>query len=124
MLTRSLYLRSFQKDSFSDKLIRAPQSIYKELEIETYGFTQQDLQKEFFVGNELPGDKPVRTLQEIMNLLTKSYSSNIGVQYMHCNSPEEKEWIKQKVSLSSPSPLLSSPLLSIWFLLSPIVRRY
>ena len=55
------------------------------------------MDREFFVGNELPGEKPVRTLREIIGLLKSVYCGHIGVQYMHAHDPAIKTWVKQKV---------------------------
>lgn len=81
----------------SSKYCTIPPAVFKELDMSTYGFSQTDLDRSFYVGDELPGGKPVRTLREIMAILQKSYCSNIGVQYMHINNPEEKAWIRQQV---------------------------
>ena len=85
-----------------------PQEYLKDLLPETYGFTEADLDREFFTGPDLPGNKPIRTLREVVDLLSKTYCSRIGVQFMHLSSPSKKKWIQQKV-LQRRYPGINAP---------------
>lgn len=73
----------------------------RELEPETYGFTEADMSREFFVGDELPGNKSVMTLREIIDLLRNVYCGKIGVQFMHAHSCQIKEWVKDRMERSA-----------------------
>ena len=66
-----------------------------ELLPETYGFTENDLDKKIFL-DEVLGLK-YATLQEILEILNRTYCSNIGIEFMHMTDPEEKSWIQQRI---------------------------
>ena len=55
------------------------------------------MDRQFFVGEELSGGKPVRSLREIINHLQKVYCGNIGIQYMHIHDPAVKDWLQTQV---------------------------
>ena len=66
---------------------------YPELDFRHYGFTEKDLNRQFYVGN-FPGTKDgFETLGEIINRLKSFYSHNIGVEYMHIQDPTMKAWV-------------------------------
>jgi 2-oxoglutarate dehydrogenase E1 component len=62
---------------------------------ETYGFTENDLDKKIFL-DEVLGLK-YATLREILEILNRTYCSNIGIEFMHMTDPEEKSWIQQRI---------------------------
>src|SRR5210317_1301350 len=66
-----------------------------ELLPETYGFTENDLDKKIFL-DEVLGLK-YATLREILEILNRTYCSNIGIEFMHMTDPEEKSWIQQRI---------------------------
>jgi 2-oxoglutarate dehydrogenase E1 component len=66
-----------------------------ELIPETYGFTENDLDKKIFL-DEVLGLK-YATLREILEILNRTYCSNIGIEFMHMTDPEEKSWIQQRI---------------------------
>ena len=77
-----------------------PLSIHKkeehpELKPETYGFNKQDYSRKIFLDGVLGlqyGD-----LYQILEILKKTYSSNIGYEFMHMGDPEEKTWIRNRI---------------------------
>ena len=68
---------------------------HPELDPERYGFTVWDYDREFITGG-LAG-KPRATLREILDILREAYCQTIGVEYMHIQEPEQKEWIQKRV---------------------------
>lgn len=78
----------------------------KELQLETYGFTENDLDKEFFLSSTyLSGalsGKSRRTLREILKILEQTYCRTIGVEFMHIQSREQSNWIRERVELDEP----------------------
>ena len=89
----------------------------RELDPATYGFTEADMDRQFFVGT-LPGGPAVRTLREIIDHLRSVYCGFIGVQYMHVHDPDVKDWVQQKVGWKTLSLSLCFFFCLIPFLLS------
>lgn len=67
------------------------------LELPYYGFTNQDLQKNFSVGSYAGLNKSAASLSEIHQSLRRVYCSSIGFEYMHINRSEEVEWIRERI---------------------------
>lgn len=69
------------------------------LAIENFGLSQQDLNKKFNSATEtgMPG---AATLQEIINHLEKIYCESIGVEYMHINNVNEKQFIREWIQVN------------------------
>lgn len=66
-----------------------------ELELENFGLTIWDLDREFITGG-LHGEKTA-TLRRILDILRKAYCGKVGIEYRHIQSKEEKDWIRSKV---------------------------
>ena len=66
-----------------------------ELDIESFGLTIWDLDREFITGG-LHGEKTA-TLRRILDILRKAYCGKVGIEYRHIQSKTEKEWIRQQV---------------------------
>ncbi len=66
-----------------------------ELELENFGLTIWDLDREFITGG-LHGEKTA-TLRRILNILQSAYCGKVGSEYRHIQSKEEKEWIRARV---------------------------
>ena len=66
-----------------------------ELDPMTYGFSDKDLNKKIFLDDVL-GLK-YATLKEILEILNRTYCSNIGFEFMHMTDPEEKSWIQSRI---------------------------
>ncbi|MBT5433440.1 MAG: 2-oxoglutarate dehydrogenase E1 component [Rhodospirillaceae bacterium] len=67
---------------------------HPELDPKTYGFTEEDYGREFFVDGVLGFQRA--TLQQILDAARKTYCGSIGVEFMHIQSPAEKYWIQRK----------------------------
>ncbi|MGQ0825299.1 MAG: multifunctional oxoglutarate decarboxylase/oxoglutarate dehydrogenase thiamine pyrophosphate-binding subunit/dihydrolipoyllysine-residue succinyltransferase subunit [Actinomycetota bacterium] len=76
---------------------------HEELDPLTWGLTIWDLDREFPTG--ALGGKRTMKLRDILGLLRNAYSRTIGVEYMHIQEPDEKEWIQQQ--LEGPQPELT-----------------
>ena len=65
-----------------------------------------DLDREFPVGSLGSGTLGRKTmpLRDILGILRDAYSRTIGVEYMHIQEPEQKEWIQARVE-TPPVPL-------------------
>ena len=66
-----------------------------ELDLENFGLTIWDLDREFITGG-LHGEKTA-TLTRILDILRKAYCGKVGSEYRHIQSKEEKEWIRARI---------------------------
>jgi 2-oxoglutarate dehydrogenase E1 component len=66
-----------------------------ELDIESYGFTEQDLDREFSCGALC--QQGVLKLREIVERLRATYCRTIGVQFMHIDDPGIRQWLQQRM---------------------------
>ncbi|MFN2530207.1 MAG: multifunctional oxoglutarate decarboxylase/oxoglutarate dehydrogenase thiamine pyrophosphate-binding subunit/dihydrolipoyllysine-residue succinyltransferase subunit [Pyrinomonadaceae bacterium] len=88
-----------------DPLHAMPVLYHPELDLETYGLTIWDLDREFITGG-LGGNESA-TLREILNILQRAYCGKVGVEYRHIQSKEEKRWIREQIrrEFVQPQPL-------------------
>ena len=77
-----------------DPLAIEKQRPHPELDPRSYGFTEEDYGREFFVDGVLGFQRA--TLRQIREAVRRTYCGNIGVEFMHIQSPEEKSWIQRK----------------------------
>ena len=68
---------------------------HPELKPETYGFSNNDLQKKIFLDGVLGFQNA--TLKEIIEVARKTYCQNIGYEFMHMSDPEERQWIRDRI---------------------------
>jgi 2-oxoglutarate dehydrogenase E1 component len=73
---------------------------HPELDIETYGLTIWDLDREFITDGL--GGKQKATLREIVALLRRYYCGKTGIEYRNIQDPGEKEWIRSHVERDQP----------------------
>lgn len=79
--------------------IRPRKDRHAQLNIETYGLAQEDLERNFHVGKiiGLPDGK----LKDILKKLNQLYASNIGVEYMHIGDSEVRRWFRERFESSN-----------------------
>ena len=68
---------------------------HPELKPETYGFNKNDFNRKIFLDGVLGLQNA--TLNEILKILKKTYSSKIGYEFMHIGDPDEKSWIRDRI---------------------------
>jgi 2-oxoglutarate dehydrogenase E1 component len=78
-----------------DPLGLAGNKHHPELDPQSYGFTDADLDREFFLDNVLGLEKA--TLGRIVEILRQTYSAKVGVEFMHIQYPEQKAWIQARM---------------------------
>jgi 2-oxoglutarate dehydrogenase E1 component len=78
-----------------DPLGLAHNEHHPELDYKSYGFTDADLNREFYLDYVLGLEKA--TLRQIMEVLKKTYSGSVGIEFMHIQDPEEKAWIQSRI---------------------------
>jgi 2-oxoglutarate dehydrogenase E1 component len=66
-----------------------------ELDPKTYGFTEADYGRKIFIDNYLGME--FATVPEMLEVLTRTYCSTVGVEFMHISDPEAKQWIQERI---------------------------
>ena len=85
-----------------DPLHALPVLYHPELDIETYGLTIWDLDREFITGG-LAGTQ-IASLREILDILQRAYCGKVGIEYRHIQSKEEKVWLREQIRQQFVSP--------------------
>ena len=78
-----------------DPLSIQKQEEHSELKPESYGFLKSDYNRKIFLDGVL--GLQYADLNQILKILKKTYSSNIGYEFMHMGDPEEKSWIRDRI---------------------------
>jgi len=88
-----------------DPLHAMPILEHPELDIQTYGLTIWDLDREFITGGL--GGIESATLREILDLLRRAYCGKVGIEYRHIQSKDEKRWIREQIrqEFVEPQPI-------------------
>ncbi|WP_020525036.1 multifunctional oxoglutarate decarboxylase/oxoglutarate dehydrogenase thiamine pyrophosphate-binding subunit/dihydrolipoyllysine-residue succinyltransferase subunit [Catelliglobosispora koreensis] len=77
---------------------------HPDLDILEHGLTLWDLDRTFSVGGFAGKEKML--LRNVLGVLRDSYCRRVGVEYMHIQNPEERQWIQERVEkkYEKPSP--------------------
>jgi 2-oxoglutarate decarboxylase len=78
-----------------DPLATTPPPTHPELDPANLGFTIWDLDRRFVTGGL--AETREATLSEIWDVLRNAYCGTLGVEYMHIQDPEQKEWVQRRV---------------------------
>jgi 2-oxoglutarate dehydrogenase E1 component len=90
-----------------DPLKRLERSPVPELELSYYGFSEADMDREFWPGS-WQGDKGPMKLRDIVAAVKKTYCGTIGIEYMYISNTEEKRWIQRKFEGTLSTPVFSA----------------
>ena len=66
-----------------------------ELKPESYGFTKKDYSRKIFLDGVL--GLQYADLNQILEILKRTYCSTIGYEFMHMGDPDEKAWIRNRI---------------------------
>jgi 2-oxoglutarate decarboxylase len=78
------------------------QRTHPDLEIGSHGLTFWDLDREFVTGGF--GGKRSAKLRDILGVLRDSYCRTTGVEYMHIQDPEQREWFQDRLEQKYEKP--------------------
>ncbi len=78
-----------------DPLDLQEKEIHPELDPASYGFTEEDYDRPIFINHVLGLE--TATLNEILDVLRRTYCSTIGVEFMHIQDPAQKAWIQERI---------------------------
>ncbi len=68
---------------------------HPELNPQNYGFMPKDYNRKIFLDGVL--GLQYANLNQILDILKKTYSASIGYEFMHVGDPEEKAWIRNRI---------------------------
>ncbi|MBI1272871.1 MAG: 2-oxoglutarate dehydrogenase E1 component [Alphaproteobacteria bacterium] len=77
-----------------DPLGIIPKPYVADLDPAHYGFGDADMDRRIFIDGVLGLQHA--TLRQILDIVQRTYSGNIGVEFMHIQSQEEKYWIQER----------------------------
>ena len=93
MMIRAYRVRGHLEATLDPLELEAPVP-HPELDPVSYGFTEDDYDREIFIDNVLGLERA--TLRQILEVVRGTYCRTIGVEFMHIQVPEEKAWIQQQ----------------------------
>ena len=67
----------------------------QELDYKSYGFIESDLEKEVFIDGSLGLEKG--KLKNIIKILKETYSASIGVEFLHIQQADQKQWVQERI---------------------------
>ncbi len=94
MLIRAYRVRGHLESSLDPLGLVKPEP-HPELDPESYGFMDADLDRPIFINYVLGLESA--TMRQILGVLRDTYCKSIGVEFMHMQGPEEKAWIQERV---------------------------
>jgi multifunctional 2-oxoglutarate metabolism enzyme len=70
---------------------------HPDLDVTTHGLTLWDLERDFATGGF--GGAPMLKLRKILGILRDSYCRTVGVEYMHIQDPDQRQWLQSKLEV-------------------------
>ncbi|MGJ9413828.1 multifunctional oxoglutarate decarboxylase/oxoglutarate dehydrogenase thiamine pyrophosphate-binding subunit/dihydrolipoyllysine-residue succinyltransferase subunit [Aeromicrobium sp. CF4.19] len=81
------------------------QRSHPDLDVAQHGLTLWDLDREFATGSFASGSgKRFMKLREILGVLRDSYCRTIGLEYMHIQDPDERQWLQDRIEIGHTKP--------------------
>ncbi|MBL4767099.1 MAG: 2-oxoglutarate dehydrogenase E1 component [Rhodobacteraceae bacterium] len=66
-----------------------------ELDPQSYGFTDADMDRPIFIDNVL--GLQLASMRQIVEIVKRTYCGTFALQYMHISNPEEAGWLKERI---------------------------
>ncbi|MBX3570665.1 MAG: 2-oxoglutarate dehydrogenase E1 component [Rhizobiaceae bacterium] len=95
MMIRAFRMRGHLHADLDPLRLAKPIEDYNELSPTAYGFTEADYDRPIFIDNVLGLE--YATIRQMLEILTRTYCSTLGVEFMHISDPEEKAWIQERI---------------------------
>ena len=90
-----------------DPLVACPTD-HPLLSLESFQFTPDDLKRQFFVPHLVPEGNAL--LGDIIARLRATYCRSIGVEFMHLQDPQERNWLIDRMEPNQNRPQLSADI--------------
>jgi 2-oxoglutarate dehydrogenase E1 component len=68
---------------------------HPELDPESYGFSEADMDRPIFIDNVL--GLTHASMRQILDILKRTYCGTFALQYMHISDPEQSSWLKERI---------------------------
>jgi 2-oxoglutarate dehydrogenase E1 component len=94
MLIRSYRVRGHLVADL-DPLNLTAKKPHPELQPESYGFGEADLDRLIYLDHVLGLE--MASLRQILEVVRRTYCAKIGVEFMHISVPEQKAWIQERI---------------------------
>ena len=78
------------------------QRYHEDLDVTHHGLTLWDLDRTFATGGF--GGVPFLKLRDILGILRDSYCRTTGVEYMHIQDPDQREWLQERLEIKAQHP--------------------
>ncbi|PHP68545.1 2-oxoglutarate dehydrogenase E1 component [Zhengella mangrovi] len=95
MMIRAYRMRGHLHANLDPLGIAGLKEDYNELSPEAYGFSPDDYDRPIFIDHVLGLE--FATINEMLDILKRTYCSTMGVEFMHISNPEEKAWIQERI---------------------------
>ncbi len=69
---------------------------HADLDPATYGFSTSDFNRPIFIGGAFDGREMI-TIGELLPILRQTYCGHVGIEFMHIQDPEQRNWIQSRV---------------------------
>lgn len=90
-----------------DPLKRSERRAIPELDPNTYGFTDADMDIVFNISNTYFGPETA-SLRDLLNALRDTYCRSIGAEFMYISDPAQKRWLQERLESSRAAPGFSN----------------
>jgi 2-oxoglutarate dehydrogenase E1 component len=94
MLVRAYRIRGHLLANLDPLGLEAPKE-HPELDPKSYGFSERDMDREIFINYALGLESA--TMREIIAILRETYCGTIGIEFMHIQDPNEKQWLQERI---------------------------
>jgi len=88
-----------------DPLGLAEKKYIPDLDPKTYGIEKDDLDKEVFIDGVF-GINTI-SIRQLIEILEKNYCGKIGIQFMHIQDKEQRDWIMDKIENVKPKDIFT-----------------
>ena len=68
---------------------------HPELDPKNYGFKDSDMDRKIYIDNVLGLE--YASINEMLEILQRTYCSTLGVEFLHIADPEQKSWIQERI---------------------------
>ena len=94
MLIRAYRIRGHLAADLDPLGLRADDP-HPELDPQSYGFTEADMDRPIFIDNVL--GLQVASMRQIVDIVKRTYCGTFALQYMHISDPAQSAWLKERI---------------------------